>query len=243
MNVKTIIAIGAAAAAAFYLVKKRLDKTKEVKTATVRQKSWSQDVKVERYEEKEGKGWSVPNGAYDVKVEQRIRYSSDAARAMRDVMYRTYDLDYPTRSARRYISDVMAATYQPYYTYKIKKWVEIDTVHFTGTDDAPAVSIDNAQRDAIMTQHNLTPFEGESDGAAPELGMGRTTLTRATRSILCTDGTTGEFVTFSKSFLFGKRSDADDAFDRVFSVLKTDSIVSYHRSFFGEPVLSGQALT
>ena len=242
MNVKTIIAIGSVAAAAFYLVKKRLDKTKEVKTATVRQKSWSQDVKVERYEEKEGKGWSVPTGAYDVKVEQRIRYSGDAARAMRDVMYRSYDLDYP-RTTRRYIADVMAATYQPYYTYKIKKWVEIDTVHFTGTDDAPVVSVNNAQRDAIMTQHKLTPFEGESDGVTPELGMGRTTLTRSTRSILCSDDETGEFVTFSRSFLFGKRTDADDAFDGVFAVLKADDTVRYHRSFFGGPVLSGQALT
>lgn len=81
-------------------------KVKKPKTMSVRQKEWKKYVKVSRFEEVTETGWEVPNGAYDVRTERRVRNSDKIEIGEVSIPLERTDI---------------------YYIYKIKKWVHHET--------------------------------------------------------------------------------------------------------------------
>ena len=81
-------------------------KAKKPKTMSVRQKEWKKYIKVSRFEEVTETGWEVPNGAYDVRTERRVRDSDKIEIGEVSIPLERTDI---------------------YYIYKIKKWVHHET--------------------------------------------------------------------------------------------------------------------
>lgn len=208
MNIKMIIAIGAAAAAAVVAIKKLRNPKK--RTATVQQKNWSAESRVQTYEEKTESGWSVPDGAYDVSTERRLRRVSvprvtniprsigDGADAIRDILNTTIDT-YTT------------SEYKTWYTYKVRRWVDDRTARASGTDGEPRVDVKIDK-----------PYSGEGD---PEIGMQRVLGPTAKYNILAVDTETGEFVSF-------------DVDEDTYKMVDVGKVVVYTR-FFGRKTIKG----
>ena len=87
-------------------VKEKIKKVKKPKTMSVRQKEWKKYIKVSRFEEVTETGWEVPNGAYDVRTERRVRNSDKIEIGEVSIPLERTDI---------------------YYIYKIKKWVHHET--------------------------------------------------------------------------------------------------------------------
>lgn len=89
-------------------------------TITVRDKIWERKVDIEEYTEIEESGWTVPAGATVVSVSQREKSSDVTFKANGDIVEWEGSKD---------------GTYKPYYTYRVKRWVIIDTKITTGTSE------------------------------------------------------------------------------------------------------------
>lgn len=172
INAKTILAIGAAAAAAIYIAKKYLKPKKH--TATVQQKTWSEEVQVQKYDETAGSGWSVPDGAFDIKTERRLKrvaipkFAGSRGDSVGDILD-----DYLAEATSSY-------SYQTWYTYKICKWVDSRVKRASGSDGTPHIDVEIEK-----------PYTGEG---VPEIGMERRLCPEIRFNILCVDTETGEFV-------------------------------------------------
>lgn len=89
----TVVTTAAASYAAY-----KLFIEKQEKEAIVRSKEVKTEARIERYEETEGSGWTVPDGAYDVHSKQEIKKYN-------------------------YVNGYQMPVYEVKYTYKVKKWV------------------------------------------------------------------------------------------------------------------------
>ena len=89
----TVVTTAAASYAAY-----KLFIEKQEKEAIVRSKEVKTEARIERYEETEGSGWTVPDGAYDVHSKQEIKKYN-------------------------YVNGYQMPVYATKYTYKVKKWV------------------------------------------------------------------------------------------------------------------------
>lgn len=85
---------------------------------TVRDLSWEREVDIEEYTEMEESGWTVPAGATVISVSQREKSSDVTFKANGDIIEWEGDKD---------------GTCKPYYTYRVKRWVVIDTKITNGT--------------------------------------------------------------------------------------------------------------
>lgn len=97
MSIMKIFFTVATTAAASYAAYK-LFIEKQEKEAIVRSKEVKTEARIERYEETEGSGWTVPDGAYDVHSKQEIKKYN-------------------------YVNGYQMPVYEIKYTYKVKQWV------------------------------------------------------------------------------------------------------------------------
>lgn len=165
INIKTVIAIAAAAGATVFVVKKFFSKKVTNRTGIVKEKSWVETTHVEKFDEVTESGWTVPDGAYDVTSERRLKKAICPS---------------SFGSASDVVNDVMRATYQTYYTYKVKRWVDDGNVVRRGTGD-------------YTTDENAV--ENLCENFA-EVTVGQRRISGVNRkfNILVVDDETGEFV-------------------------------------------------
>lgn len=174
INTKTVLAIGAVAVAGYFVAKKFFSKKETTRTATVKAKSWVKKTPVERYDETTGSGWTVPDGAYDIHSERRLRRSNaqTLANSVGDAFF---------GDGMTHFSYQPSAVYDTWYTYKLKSWVRDSVISQSG-DGEIKTELDN-------------PIEGLWDGKSdPEIGIKRLRVEQLTCNILAVDDETGEFI-------------------------------------------------
>ena len=125
------IAFAAVAAAGIAIAVKAIKKrSEEEQSMTVEAKQWKKTESISEWETRTEEGWEVPDKAYDVKSERRPK-ESKAAEVAKVVNVCGDTLDTGMR-----ITVPAQTTYEPWYTYKIDKWVCVDAVESYGETDS-----------------------------------------------------------------------------------------------------------
>ena len=128
--IRVFVGIAAATAAAYGVYKLAIEKID--KQATVKTKEVKTEAKVERYEEVEGSGWKVPDGAFDVHSRQEVK---------------TYS----------YVNGYSIPQYDTKYTYKVKRWVYNRTVATNGESiDVDSLNLKKSENGTEVGDERLT---------------------------------------------------------------------------------------
>lgn len=121
----------AAIGAAIVVAAKAIANAKaEEETMTVSSKKWDKTESISEWATKTDEGWTVPDGAYEVTSERRQK-TSNVAEVARTINVATAGIDTGMR-----ITMPNQVTYEPWYTYKIDKWVCAEDVKSSGTTDS-----------------------------------------------------------------------------------------------------------
>lgn len=161
---KRLIAAGAIVGG-YYIYKELKEKTAPIEhTITVTKKSWTRYDHVQVYTKDSGSGFKVPNGAYDISSEKKLK--NPGTIEFTDTMSFSYPI------------------YDTYYIYSINRWKQVQLYTSTGEGDSMVA------HNAIPMIAGLAP----KSKVIPEIGDMRISDTEIWYYIYGTDDATGEFV-------------------------------------------------